>query len=69
MIAIRFQEAAKVVTDVSAVLSYPTTILIGRNEAIRWIHSGFSGPGTGQHYQALVAEFESKIITLLEEEF
>jgi thiol-disulfide isomerase/thioredoxin len=60
-------EAARSVPDISAVLSYPTTIFIGRDGKIRWIHSGFSGPGTGDHHQRLIAEMELKISSLLDE--
>jgi peroxiredoxin len=59
--------AAQAVPDLSAVLSYPTTVLIGRDGTVRWIHSGFSGPGTGRHHQELLTVFESRIRTLLAE--
>lgn len=60
-------EAAKAVPDVSAVLSYPTSIFVGRDGKVRWIYSGFAGPGTGQHHEILVDEFESRIRSLLAE--
>jgi len=61
-------EAARLVPNISAVLSYPTTIFIARDGRIRWIHSGFSGPGTGDHHDQLVAEMELKISSLLDED-
>ena len=60
-------EAARSVPDISAVLSYPTTIFVGRDGRIRWIHSGFSGPGTGAHHERLVTEMEERITSLLGE--
>jgi thiol-disulfide isomerase/thioredoxin len=60
-------EAAKAVPDLSAVLSYPTTVFIGRDGVVRWIHSGFAGPGTGRHHDELVAEMERRIEELLSE--
>ena len=60
-------EAALAVPDLSAVLSYPTTVLIGRDGKIRWIHSGFAGPGTGRHHTVLVTEIEDRITALLAE--
>ena len=60
-------EAALSVPDISAVLSYPTTIFIGRDGRIRWIHSGFSGPGTGDHHERLIAEMEERIASLIDE--
>ncbi|MEM7351419.1 MAG: TlpA disulfide reductase family protein [Acidobacteriota bacterium] len=61
------KEAAATLPDLSAVLSYPTTIFIGRDGKVRKIHSGFSGPGTGEHYELLVAELEGTIEELLAE--
>lgn len=60
--------AAATLPDLTAVLAYPTTVLIGRDGRVRRIHSGFSGPGTGSHYEALVEELEKAIETLLREE-
>ena len=60
-------EAAETLPDLTAVLSYPTSIFIGRDGRVRKIHSGFSGPGTGAHHQKLVAEFEGQIEMLLAE--
>ena len=34
---------------------------------VRWIHSGFSGPGTGRHHEELVEEMERRIEVLLAE--
>jgi len=57
--------AAATLPDLTAVLSYPTTIFIGRDGKVRKIHSGFAGPGTGEHYEKLVAELEGAIEELL----
>lgn len=59
--------AAATLPDLTAVLSYPTTIFIGRDGRVRRIHSGFTGPGTGAHYDALVHELEGSIEDLLQE--
>jgi len=45
----------------------PNVKSVGRDGRIRWIHSGFSGPGTGDHHEQLVAEMELKISSLLDE--
>ena len=60
-------EAAKVLPALSAVLAFPTTIFIDRGGRVRDIHTGFSGPGTGKHYENLQQEFRSLITTLLAE--
>ncbi len=57
--------AARTLPDLSAVIAYPTTVFIGRDRKVRKIHSGFAGPGTGAHHEALVAEFEHTIEELL----
>lgn len=59
--------AALTLPDLSAVRSYPTTLFIGRDGKVRAIHSGFAGPGTGEHHSALVAEHETLIQELLAE--
>ena len=55
------------VPDVSAVLSYPTSIFIGHDGRIRWIRSGFAGTPSGDHHERLDAEMELKISSLLYE--
>jgi len=55
------------VPDLSAVLSYLTPVFIARDGEVRWIHSGFAGPGTGRHHEELVGEMEERIELLLSE--
>ncbi len=59
--------ASEVLPALSAVLAYPTTIFMDRGGRVRQIHTGFSGPGTGEHYEQLQQEFRSLITTLLAE--
>ncbi|MCO4292661.1 TlpA family protein disulfide reductase [Solitalea sp. MAHUQ-68] len=49
------------------ILGFPTTIIIGRDGEVRKIHTGFSGPGTGKHYDDFVKEFTQYINELLAE--
>ena len=60
-------EAAQTLPDLTAVIAYPTSIFIGRDGKVRKIHTGFSGPGTGEHHERLVVELESLIEELLSE--
>jgi peroxiredoxin len=60
-------EAAKVLPSLSAVLAFPTTIFIDRDGRVRQIHTGFSGPGTGEHYVRLQNQFTKIVTTLLAE--
>ena len=59
-------EASKTLPMLNYIMSFPTTIFIDHNGVIRRIHTGFSGPGTGVHYQQFVDDFElftNKLIT------
>lgn len=49
------------------ILSYPTTIFIDKKGKVRKIHTGFSGPATGKHYEAFVSDFYSFVNQLLTE--
>lgn len=60
-------EASKALPALSGVLAFPTTIFIGRSGRVRKIHTGFSGPGTGEHYTRLQQEFRQLIASLLAE--
>ncbi len=46
--------------------SFPTTIFLNKNHQIMKIHSGFTGPGTGEFYEKWIAEFH-ETVKLLEE--
>ena len=47
------------------VVAYPTTIFIDRSGHVRRIHTGFSGPGTGAHYDELMREFRAETDRLI----
>lgn len=50
--------AAETLPMLNHVLSFPTTIFIDKEGTVRKIHTGFSGPGTGEYYHRFVEEFE-----------
>ncbi|MEM9363679.1 MAG: TlpA disulfide reductase family protein [Bacteroidota bacterium] len=50
------------------VLSYPTTIFIDREGAVKKIHTGFNGPATGKKYKEYIQEFEKTIKELTQQE-
>lgn len=60
-------EAAKILRHLDRVVAYPTTVFIDRTGEVRRIHSGFAGPGTGEHHERLVRELETLIESLLAE--
>ncbi|WP_439881970.1 peroxiredoxin family protein [Pontibacter sp. MBLB2868] len=61
------EAAAKALPALNHVLSFPTTIIIGRDGKVRKIHTGFSGPGTGKYYEEWVADFNKTMNQLLAE--
>ncbi|MEJ8802099.1 peroxiredoxin family protein [Pontibacter sp. H249] len=61
------EAAAKALPALNHVLSFPTTIFIGRDGKVRKIHTGFSGPGTGKYYEEWVADFNKTMEQLLAE--
>lgn len=62
------EQASKTLPDITAVKSFPTTIWIGRDGKVRAIHSGFSGPATGDEHVELVREFEELTAEIVGEE-
>ena len=48
-------------------MAYPTTMYIDRKGKIRKVETGFSGPGTGQHYTEFCDKTTKYIESLLEE--
>ncbi len=50
-----------------SLFAFPTTIFLGRDGRVRAIHTGFSGPATGEDHARLRADFERRIEELLAE--
>jgi len=59
------QQAAEVLGFIDQVVAYPTSVFLDRNHQVVNIHSGFAGPGTGEHYEKLKAELEAQIKALI----
>ncbi|MCB9190211.1 MAG: redoxin domain-containing protein [Flavobacteriales bacterium] len=59
------KEAAAKLPMLNHVLSFPTSIYIDRTGKVRKIHTGFSGPGTGEYYQEFVEETDRFVTQLL----
>jgi len=58
--------ASEALPMLTKILSFPTTIFIGRDGSVRKIHTGFSGPATSK-YKAYVQELETFVDALLKE--
>jgi len=60
-------DAAGTLPSLNGILAYPTTIFIDRSGRVRRIHTGFSGPATGDNYRKLTMEMTALIDELLAE--
>ena len=60
-------EAAKKLPMLQAFVAFPTTIFIDRKGNVRKIHTGYSGPATGDHYIQFVKEVKTTLDQLLAE--
>lgn len=61
------EEAQRTLPMLNRIVSFPTMIFIDRDGEVRHIHTGFSGPGTGEHYEDFKKEFSSFVDQLLAE--
>ena len=51
----------------NGIMSFPTSVIVDRKGKIRYVHTGFSGPATGEEYLKLRTKFQSEINELLNE--
>jgi hypothetical protein len=59
--------AAKRLPQLNGIFAFPTTVFLDRKGRVRRIYTGFSGPGTGGHYQQLTEDFDATVEQLLAE--
>jgi peroxiredoxin len=60
-------EAAKKLPMLKSFVAFPTTVFIDRKGNVRKIHTGFTGPATGDHYVQFVNEVKTTLDQLLAE--
>jgi peroxiredoxin len=60
-------EAAKKLPMLKSFVAFPTTVFIDRKGNVRRIHTGYTGPATGDHYIQFVNEVKSTLDQLLAE--
>lgn len=61
------KDADKALPMINHVMSFPTTIFIDRKGSVRKIHTGYSGPATGEAHTQFKNETDLFIKTLLQE--
>jgi thiol-disulfide isomerase/thioredoxin len=49
----------------NGIMSFPTSVVVARNGKIEYVHTGFSGPATGEVYENYTKEMDELIKTLL----
>ena len=59
------QRAEKSLPQLESIVNFPTTIFVGKSGKIEKIHTGFSGPGTGEHYEQQKQEIYTVVNDLL----
>ncbi len=60
-------EAQKSLPMLNHIMSFPTTIFIDKKGIVRKIHTGFSGPSTGDYFEKYKADFERFMDLLIDE--
>ena len=60
-------EAAKKLPMLKSFVAFPTTVFIDRKGNVRKIHTGYTGPATGDHYVQFVNEVKTTLDQLLAE--
>ncbi len=60
-------KAAETLPMLNKVVAFPTTIFVGKDGKVKYIHTGFSGPGTGIYFEQFKESFNQKINELLSE--
>lgn len=62
------EKRAQALPMLNAVVAFPTTIFVGKDGAVKKIHTGFNGPGTGVYYEQFKEEFNETVNRLLSED-
>lgn len=61
------EKASKTLPMLNKVFGWPTTIIIGKDGKVKYIHTGFEGPGTGIYYEQFKERFNQIVNELLAE--
>lgn len=61
------KQASETLPALNQVIGFPTTIFIDRKGKVAAIHTGFSGPGTGEYYELEKRKFIEQVAALADE--
>jgi peroxiredoxin len=61
------QKSEKSLPQLTGIKGFPTTIFIDKKGNVREVHTGFNGPGTGEHYEEFKKEYNQLVDNLLAE--
>ena len=61
------EDASNRLPTLSGVYGFPTTVFVDKHGKVRKIHTGFTGPATGKHYEEYVREFREFVDMLIAE--
>lgn len=60
-------KASETLPALNGILAFPTTIFIGKDGKVKYIHTGFEGPGTGVYHEQFVERFNQIVNACLSE--
>ena len=61
------QRTEKTLPQLTAIKGFPTTIFVDKQGRVKEVHTGFSGPGTGEHYEQFKTDFNNLVDKMLKE--
>jgi thiol-disulfide isomerase/thioredoxin len=60
------EKGEKTLPQLTGIKGFPTTIFIDKKGNVQEVHTGFSGPGTGEHYEQFQADFNRLVSGMLD---
>lgn len=60
------EKGEKTLPQLTGIKGFPTTIFINKKGDVQEVHTGFSGPGTGEHYEQFQADFNRLVSGMLD---
>jgi hypothetical protein len=61
-------KASETLPALNRIVAFPTTIFIGKDGNVKYIHTGFEGPGTGIYHEQFKQRFNEIVNELLSED-